>query len=56
MALKGKSVKFTEKQIRDLGEIGERDDRNFNWLVRKAVDEYIKKDKAEQEAKKQSEE
>jgi len=40
-----KSIKFTEKQLQDLKKIAERDDRNINWLVRKAVDTFIHKSK-----------
>lgn len=51
-ALKEKSVKFTEKQIKELEEIQE-GDMDFDWLVRKAVNEFIKKNKIKQRARKQ---
>ncbi|KAF5043708.1 hypothetical protein DSECCO2_499500 [anaerobic digester metagenome] len=43
MTLILKSIKFTEKQLQELKKIAERDDRNINWLVRKAVDKFIQK-------------
>lgn len=42
MTLILKSIKFTEKQLQDLKKIAERDDRTLNWLVRNAVDRFIK--------------
>ena len=43
MTLILKSIKFTGKQLQELDKIAERDDRNINWLVRKAVDKFIQK-------------
>lgn len=45
MGLIVKSVRFKEEQIISLEKIGKIKDRNFSWLVRKSVDEYIKQNK-----------
>jgi hypothetical protein len=45
MGLIVKSVRFKEEQIISLEKIGKVKDRNFSWLVRKSVEEYIKQNK-----------
>ena len=42
MVLIGKSIKFTGKQIEAVEKIAKEEDRSFNYIVRKAVDEFIK--------------
>lgn len=37
------SIRLTEEQAQALDEIGEREDRDRSWLIRKAIDEFIAK-------------
>lgn len=39
------SVRLTDQQIEALDEIAEREERSRSWLISKAVDEYIARDK-----------
>ena len=39
------SVRLTDEQIKALDEIGEREERSRSWLISKAIDEYIARDK-----------
>lgn len=43
MVLIGKSIKFTGEQIEAVEKIAKEEDRSFDYIVRKAVDEFIKK-------------
>jgi len=43
MVLIGKSIKFTGEQIEAVEKIVKEEDRSFDYIVRKAVDEFIKK-------------
>jgi predicted transcriptional regulator len=37
------SVRLTEQQVKALEKIGKHEDRSVSWLIRKAIDELIKR-------------
>jgi predicted transcriptional regulator len=39
------TVRLTAEQMKHLERIGAREDRSISWLIRKAVDELIRKDR-----------
>jgi hypothetical protein len=39
------TVRLTAEQTRNLERIGARDDRSISWLIRKAVDDLVRRDK-----------
>jgi predicted transcriptional regulator len=41
------TVRLTDTQTKALEQIGKRDDRSVSWLIRKAIDELIQRDKKE---------
>ncbi|MDT8718269.1 hypothetical protein IAI10_16500 [Clostridium sp. 19966] len=43
MAMVKKSLSTSDKRIEILGKIGELEDRKINWLINKAIDQYIEK-------------
>jgi predicted transcriptional regulator len=43
MSLKKFSIAVDEDKVKDLDEISEKEDRKRNWLINKAIEEYIQK-------------
>lgn len=46
MAKKLMTIRLDPKQLAELERIGKRDDRQISYLIRKAIDAFIRKDKA----------
>jgi len=46
MAKKMTAVRLEPKQLAELGKIAKREDRAVSYLIRKAIDEYIKREKS----------
>jgi predicted transcriptional regulator len=40
------AIRLDPKQLRELERIAKRDDRAVSYVIRKAIDEYIRKDKS----------